>query len=112
MMSVVACKLTKLFKSSNRLICIHGSGKALTNSPPAPPTPNIEIMMSREGDTYLRAVSEADTTLWRPGSAKPSQLKRLQQEPKRGKGRRGGYNSYNGRGLGLISFSVIVSQNV
>ena len=35
-MSVAAGKLTKLFKSSNRLICINGSDKAVTNGPPAP----------------------------------------------------------------------------
>ena len=66
----------------------------VSNGPPAQPTPNIKIMMLTEVDTYLQAVSEADTAdeavaLWRPGSAKPSQLKRLQQEPKLGKGHGG-----------------------
>ena len=32
-MTVAAGKLAKLFKSSDRLICIHGSGKAVTNGP-------------------------------------------------------------------------------
>ena len=61
-LTVAAGKLAKLFRSSNRLICIHGSGKAVINSPSAPPTPNIELMLSTEVDTYLRAVSESNTT--------------------------------------------------
>ena len=101
-MSVTSGKLAKLLKSPNRLICIHRSSKAVANGPQAPPTPNLEIMMSTEVNTYLRTVSKADTAdeavaLWRPGPAKPSQLKRLQQESKHGKGRRGGFN---GRGNG------------
>ena len=96
-MSVATSKLAKLLKSLNHLICIHGSGKAVANGPQVSTNPNLELMMSTEVDTYLRAVHEADTAdvavaLSRPGPAKPSQLKRLQQEPKRGKGRRGGFN--------------------
>ena len=104
-MSVAAGKLSKLLLSSNRLICIHGSSKAVANGPQVPPTPNLELMMSMEGDSYLWAVHEADTAeeavaLWGPGPAKPSQLKRLQQGPKRGKRRKGGFHS---RGYGSTS---------
>ena len=78
------------------------AGQRVHKGPQAPPTPNLELMMSTEVDTYLRAVHEVDTAdeaiaLWRPGPTKPSQLKRLQQEPKWGKGRRGGFN---GQGYG------------
>ena len=102
-MSVATSKLAKLLKSSNHLICIHGSGKVVAKGPQAPPTPDLELMMSTEVDTYLRVVQEVDTAdeanaLWRPGPTKPSQLKRLQQEPKRGKGRRGGFNGQGNGG--------------
>ena len=79
-MTVTAGKLARLFRSSNWLICIHGSGKVVTNGLSVPPTPNLKIMLSTEVDMYLRAVSESDTVdeapaIWRPGSTKSNQLK-------------------------------------
>ena len=81
----------KLFKASSRLICIQGSGKVVTNSPPAPPTPNIEIMMLMEVDTYLRAVSEADTAdkavaLWRPDLQSRASSRGSNRSPSMAKG--------------------------
>ena len=68
-------------------------------------------MMSREVDSYLRALHKANPTeeavaLWGPGPVKPSQLKRLQQGPKRGKGYKGGFHrrghgSAHGNGGGV-----------
>ena len=95
MISTAAGKLPKLLGSQIRLVCLQGSGKVVANVPRAPPTPNQEVMMSTEVDSYLRAVHEAKTAkeaiaLWRLGPVQPSHLKRLQHGPKRGKGRKGG----------------------
>ena len=53
-LTVATGKLAKLLRTSNRLICIHRSGKPVTNGPSVPPTPNLEIMISTKVDTYLR----------------------------------------------------------
>ena len=44
-----------------RLMCLHKSGKVVANGPSAPPSPNKELMLSTEVDSYLRPVSEAST---------------------------------------------------
>ena len=56
MISTAAGKLPKLLGSQIRLVCLQGSGKVVANVPRAPPTPNQEVMMSTEVDSYLRAV--------------------------------------------------------
>ena len=61
MISTTAGKLPKLLGSQIRLVCLQGSGKVVANVPRAPPTPNQEVMMSTEVDSYLRAVHEAKT---------------------------------------------------
>ena len=92
-MLTAAGKLAKLLRTSNRLICLHESGKAVANGPRAPPSPNLEVMMSTEVDSYFRVVHEADTAeeaiaLWRPGPVQPSHLKGHQQGPNGAKGAR------------------------
>ena len=107
-LNTATSKLDKLLRSANKLIFIHGTGELVTQGPPAPPTPNLEIAMSTEVDTYLCAVLEAETVdgaaaLWRPGPSKPGQHKRLQQQPKHSKGNRGysrGCGGFKGRGSG------------
>jgi hypothetical protein len=42
-LTVATSKLAKLLRSSNRLICIHGSGKPVTKGRSALPTPSLEI---------------------------------------------------------------------
>ena len=88
-------KLPKLLEAQTHLMCMHKSGKVVANSPRAPPTPNQEVMISAEVDSYLKAVHEALTgeeaiALWRPGPVQPTHLKRLQHGPKRGKAHKGG----------------------
>ena len=40
---------------------LHKSGKVVANGPSAPPSPNEELMLSKEVDSYLTAVSEASS---------------------------------------------------
>ena len=56
-----ASKLPKLMTTQVCLMCLHKSGKVVANGPPAPPSPNEELMLSTEVDSYLRAVAEAPT---------------------------------------------------
>ena len=100
-------------------MCLHKSGKVVTNDPSAPPSPNEDLMLSTEVDSYLRGVSEASTgqeALWRPGPVHPNHLKRLQTGLKRGKGHKGGAQGglhyglggfgRNGRGPTIINSSI------
>ena len=103
-------RLPKLLRTQVRLLCLYKSGKVVSNGPPAPPSPNKELMLSREVDTYLRTVAEAATAqaatdLWQPGPVQAAPLKRLQPGAKRGKTHRGGaqgkghYKGSRGRGI-------------
>ena len=88
-------KLPKLLRTQVRLLCLHKSGRVVNNGPPAPPSPNKELMLSTEVDSYLHAVAKAATaqeaiTLWQPGPVQSTPLKRLQSGPKKGKTHRGG----------------------
>ena len=95
MITMAVGKLPKLLESQTHFMCLHKSGKVVANGPRAPPTPNQEVMISTEVDSYLKAVHEASTgeeaiALWRPGLFQPIHLKRLQHGPKQGKGHKGG----------------------
>ena len=81
-------RLPKLLKIQVRLLCMHKSGRVVSNGPIAPPSPSKQLMLSMEICTYLRAVSEAATAqdainLWQLGPAQTTPLKRLQ--PKKNK---------------------------
>ena len=84
--------------SSNKLIALHGSGVLVTIGPPAPLTPNLEIMMSNEVDTYLCAVkaetADGVAALWRPGPASGSASSR---SPSMARGTRGTAESSRGK---------------
>ena len=100
MITTAVGKLPKLLESQTRLMNLHKSGKVVAKGPRAPPTPNQEVMISTEVDSYLKAVHKASTgeeavALWRPGPVQPIHLKQLQHRPKRGKGHKGGFQ---GRG--------------
>ena len=105
-LNAATSKMDKLLKSPNKLFAIHGTGGVVTQGPPQPTMPNVEITMSTEVDTYLQAVLELDTAagaaaIWRPGSSKPDQLKQLQPRPRHGKGNgghNGGCKGFKGRG--------------
>ena len=56
-----ASKLPKLMTTQVCLMCLHKSGKVFANGPPAPPSPNEELMLSTEVDSYLCAVAKAPT---------------------------------------------------
>ena len=88
-------RLPKLLRTQVRLLCMYTSGKVVSNGPPAPPSPNKQLMLSTEVDSYLRTVADLDTAqaaidLWQPGPAKTAPLKRLQSGAKKGKTHRGG----------------------
>ena len=88
-------KLPTLLRTQVRLLCLHKSGRNVNNGPPAPPSPNKELMLSTEVDSYLCTVAEAATAqeaiaLWQPGPVQSTSLKRLQPGPKKGKTQRGG----------------------
>ena len=100
-------RLPKLLRTQVRLLCMHKSGKVVSNGPPAPATPNKQLMLSMEVDSYLRTVAEATTAqaaidLWQPGPVQTAPLKKLQS--KKGKAHRGGAQGkghskgYHGRG--------------
>ena len=55
-------RLPKLLRTQVHWLCMHKSGKVVSNGPPAPPSPNKQLMLSTEVDTYLRTVAEATTT--------------------------------------------------
>ena len=54
-------RLLKLLRTQVRLLCMHKSGKVISNGPPAPPSLNKQLMLSTEVDSYRRTVAEADT---------------------------------------------------
>ena len=88
-------RLPKLLRTQVCLLCMHKSGKVVSNGPPAPPSPNKQFMLSMEVDSYLRTVAEAATAqaainLWQPGPVQAAPLKRLQPGAKKGKTHRGG----------------------
>ena len=93
-------RLPKLLRTQVRLLCMHKSSKVVSNGPPSPPSPNKQLIISTEVDTYLRTIAEAATAqaatdLWPPGPVQVAPLKRLQPGAKRGKGH---YNGSRGRG--------------
>ena len=95
MITMAVGKLPKLLESQTHFMCLHKSGKVVANGPRAPPTPNQEVMISTEVDSYLKAVHKASTgeeavALWRPGPFQPTTLKQLQHRPKQVKGHKGG----------------------
>ena len=86
-----ACKLPRLMMTQVHLMCLHKSGKVVANGPPAPPSPNEELMLSTEVDSYLRAVSEASTgdgeeavALSWPSSPQPPQAASNRAEERQG----------------------------
>ena len=88
-------RLPKLLRTQVRLLCMHRSGKVVSNIPPAPSSLNKQLMFSMEVDSYLRTVAEAATAqaaiyLWQPGPVQTAPLKRLQPGAKKGKAHRGG----------------------
>ena len=86
-------RLPKLLRTQVRLLCMHKSGRVVSNGPPAPPSPNKQLMLSTEVDSYLRTVAETALVaidLWQPGQAKTTPLKRLQSGAKKGKTHSGG----------------------
>ena len=92
-------RLPKLLKIQVRLLCVHKSGRVVSNGPNTPPSPSKQLMLSTEVCTYLRTVSEAATAkdasnLWQPGPAPATPLKRLQ--PKKNK--KGHFKGSHGRG--------------
>ena len=110
-------RLPKLLKSNVKLICMHKSGRTVHNGPKAPPKPSLELMISTEVCTFLRAVGEAATAqeavdIWQPDPAPTTAVKRLQKtkNPKgrggfrggnrggRSRGGSGGRGGYRGRG--------------
>ena len=111
-------RLSKLLRTQARLLCMHKSGKVVSNRPPAPPSPNKQLMLLTEVDTYLCTVAEAATALvatdlWQPGPVQAAPLKRLQPGAKKGKTPRGGAQGkghYKGsRGHGNIAADAVVA---
>ena len=91
-------RLRKLLRTQVRLLCMHKSGKVVSNGPPAPPSPNKQLMLSTEVGSYLRTVAKAATAqaaidLWQPGPVQAAPLKRLQPGAKKGKTHRVGAQS-------------------
>ena len=119
-----------MLRTQVRLLCMHKSGKVVSNGPPAPPSPNKQLMLSTEVDSYLRTVAEAATAqaatdLWQPGPDQVAPLKRLQPGAKKGKTHRGGaqgkghYKRSRGRGgyrgdiaADIAAYVVVASADV
>ena len=79
-----------MLRTQVRLLCMHKSGKVVSNGPPAPPSPNKQLMLSTEVDTFLwtvakAATAQAATDLWQPGPVQAAPLKRLQPGERRGR---------------------------
>ena len=78
-------RLPKLMRTQVCLLCMHKSGKVVSYRPPAPSSPNKQLMFSTEVDSYMRTVAEAAINLWQPGPVQMAPLKRLQPGAKKGK---------------------------
>ena len=78
-------RLPKLLRTQVCLLYMHKSGKVVSNGPPAPPSPNKQLMLSTKVDSYLRIVAEAAIDLWKPGPVQVAPLKRLQPGAKKGR---------------------------
>ena len=75
-------RLPKLLRTQVRLLCMHKSGKVVSNGPPALPSLKKQLMLSTEVD---RCRGGHCTGSHRPGPVKAAPLKRLQPGAKKGR---------------------------